>query len=300
MTNYPNLFLIGAPKSGTTSLAAELGQHPEIFCPKEKEPRYYDSTVFYDFPEDQNRVSKSQYLDLYSGVAPQKKWLLDASVFVMYSLDAVQRIVEDSPEAKFIIVVRDPLSASKSMHSQRLKTFYTHLREVNDDFYTCFDLLPLRRKGEAYPEGCRNKILFRYDLLYSYELYLPKLIEFLGSRLLIIGYKAYSQNPEQVHEKITAFLNVDTNNEFQSEQRNKSEVVDNNYLTRSAYWLANRLYPFRRALKPLWDLAKPLKTLIIKKKVRTQNLDPSGDARVREAFSPTYEFLETLYIHNHA
>ena len=294
MTRYPNLFLIGAPKSGTTSLAAELAQHPEIFCPKVKEPRYYDSTVFYDFPEDQCRVSRSQYLDLYSAATSQARWLLDASVFVMYSQEAIRQILQDSPQAKFIIVLRDPLTASRSMHAQRLKTFYPHLRELDDDFFTCFDLLPFRSKGQRYPKGGRNKILFRYDLLYSYELYLPELIDLLGSRLLIVRYEDYLLDSSFVRAKITAFLDVKTKFNFKPEIRNTSEVLDSTYLNRSAYWVANNLYPLRRVLNPLWLLVRPLKARLLKRKMQNKPQDTARDYSVREAFSSTYKYLETI------
>ncbi len=35
---WPNLFIVGAVKSGTTSLYAYLRQHPDIFFPEMKEP----------------------------------------------------------------------------------------------------------------------------------------------------------------------------------------------------------------------------------------------------------------------
>ena len=37
--NYPNLYIVGAPKSGTTSLYHYLDQHPDITIP-DKEPRF--------------------------------------------------------------------------------------------------------------------------------------------------------------------------------------------------------------------------------------------------------------------
>jgi len=40
MIKYPNFFIVGAPKSGTTSLYHYLKQHPDISIP-EKEPRYF-------------------------------------------------------------------------------------------------------------------------------------------------------------------------------------------------------------------------------------------------------------------
>ena len=40
MMNYPNLYIVGAPKAGTTSLYHYLSQHPDIAIP-DKEPRFF-------------------------------------------------------------------------------------------------------------------------------------------------------------------------------------------------------------------------------------------------------------------
>jgi hypothetical protein len=37
----PNFFIVGAPKSGTTSLYAYLGQHPQIYMSPVEEPSYF-------------------------------------------------------------------------------------------------------------------------------------------------------------------------------------------------------------------------------------------------------------------
>ena len=42
---WPNFFIVGAPRSGTTSLYWYLRQHPKIFMPSRKEPYYFDVEV---------------------------------------------------------------------------------------------------------------------------------------------------------------------------------------------------------------------------------------------------------------
>ena len=294
MIRYPNLFLIGAPKTGTTSLAAELAQHPRVFCPPVKEPRFYDAKIFYDFPEDQNPITRRDYLALYESAPENALWRLDASVFVMYSLDAVRNILSDSPDARFIVVLRDPCDASKSMHAQRLKTLYNHLRELDDDFYRCFDLITERKKGKGFPAACRNRILFRYDLLYSYELWLPGLTALLGDRLLVLRYEDYARDPAAVHHSVFAFLGLPTDFVPTLEQRNRSEVIATNALSRLASGLANRLYRFRRLLGPIWRAAAPLKRRVLRHKQLERSSDAEADAQVRIAFSSTYAFLEEL------
>lgn len=41
----PNLFIVGAPKCGTTALAEYLDSHPNIFMCRPKEPNYYANAL---------------------------------------------------------------------------------------------------------------------------------------------------------------------------------------------------------------------------------------------------------------
>lgn len=41
LDRLPNFFILGAPKSGTTSLYALLALHPDVFMPKVKEPNFF-------------------------------------------------------------------------------------------------------------------------------------------------------------------------------------------------------------------------------------------------------------------
>ena len=54
----PNLFILGAPKCGTTSIAYYLNQHPEIFVSPYKEPHYFNLDSEYRFT-----FSEKQYLE---------------------------------------------------------------------------------------------------------------------------------------------------------------------------------------------------------------------------------------------
>ena len=42
----PNFLIVGAAKSGTTSLWRYLSEHPEIFMSKNKEPKYFIKDLF--------------------------------------------------------------------------------------------------------------------------------------------------------------------------------------------------------------------------------------------------------------
>ena len=209
MSNIPNLFLIGAPKAGTSALASQLGECPDIFLGV-KEPRFFDARTFYDFEEDAPIQNLEDYLSLFSEPrATSARFRLDASVFNMYSESSIRDILSLSPQSRFILVFRDPLEASKSMHLQRLKYPRGPLREISDSFSDCWASLELRQKGRGFPTGCRNSFLFRYDLLYRYELYTPFLSEVIPPKnLFCIDYRVFQKWPEKVHEAIFEFLGL--------------------------------------------------------------------------------------------
>ncbi len=109
---YPNLFLAGAPKCGTTSLAFYLGQHGQVFSPMVKEPVFFGSDL-----TASARLDETSYLDLYRDWSGEG-YALDASTHYLYSERAAGEIAAVSPDAQVIIMVRNPVEAAHSMFHQ--------------------------------------------------------------------------------------------------------------------------------------------------------------------------------------
>lgn len=114
MSKWPNLFIVGQPKAGTTALAQLLSQHPNISLPKIKEPHYmcknegsawyyYNHSLIYD---------KAKYLNLYQGFSTD--YAIDASVHYLRFSSAIKEIKRNVPDAKIIVAVRDPVARIKS------------------------------------------------------------------------------------------------------------------------------------------------------------------------------------------
>lgn len=211
-SGIPNLFIVGAPKAGTSALADLLGRHEEIFC-ELKEPRFFDAPVYYDDPTDYPISSERAYLKLFrSKRAKNSMYRLDASTFVMYRPEAIDQILRLCPNAIFIIVLRDPIEASQSMFRQRLKYSSKEMREISDQFDECWAHVELRRNGLGFPKGCRNSFLFRYDELYRYEKYLPALREKIPiKQLIILNYENLVNRPEDVLRRVGDVLGLNLN-----------------------------------------------------------------------------------------
>ena len=57
MATRPNFLIVGAAKSGTTSIANYLSQHPQVYISPIKEPKFFsaDENVFpHNGPGDKN------------------------------------------------------------------------------------------------------------------------------------------------------------------------------------------------------------------------------------------------------
>lgn len=295
MTNIPNLFILGAPKSGTTALANNIAQHKDIFISEQKEPRFFDAHTFYDFEEDYPIKNLETYLSLFdSKGAIASKYRLDASVFNMYSEKSIDDILKLSPNAKFVLLLREPVSATLSMHKQRLGYADTKMREISDHFMECWGKLEERKVGRGYPKNCRNKFLFRYDLLYSYELYLPFIIENIEKEnLLICFYDDFIKEPNQFYSKLFRFLDID-NLLIDNKKLNKSSIIKKSILLELIDTLSRKSFTIRSKIGLTGGILNSIKKLIFNiytiEKIEKEKIDDS----VYSFFEDTNKYIDKL------
>jgi len=297
MANIPNLFIIGAPKSGTTALANNLAQHPDVFISQQKEPRFFDAHTFYDYEDDYPIKDIKDYLSLF--YSSKSKYNLDASVFNMYSKESIANILSLSPEAKFILLLREPVSASLSMHKQRLSYSDIKMREISDDFMECWNKLEDRKSGKGYPKGCRNKFLFRYDLLYSYELYIPYILEFIKEENLFIGfYDDYLNESSVFYEKLFCFLDINKIG-IDNKKLNESKIIKKSKLLSYIDFLAKKSFLLREKIGMTGGKLSSLKKNIINLYKDNNFPKQKANEEVHEFFRKTNEYIMKLRENNH-
>lgn len=111
---YPDFFIVGAPKCGTTSMCNYLDQHPDIFISNPKELNFFGA----DLTPPPRKITLEEYLSHFQD--SQAKICGEGTPFYLLSQAAGQEIKALNPDAKIIIMLRDPVALIYSLHSQLL------------------------------------------------------------------------------------------------------------------------------------------------------------------------------------
>lgn len=109
-----NLFIIGMPRSGTTSMAFWLARHPDVLLSRPKEPGYHVT----ELPMEGRVSTAAAYAACFAG-ATHERFLLDATPWYFYSAAAIKSIAA-IPEAQVIVHLRDPVSQLISLHNHHV------------------------------------------------------------------------------------------------------------------------------------------------------------------------------------
>jgi len=191
MQKKVDFFIVGAPKCGTTALASYLSEHPGVAFSSPKEPHF--------FATDIDRKRKIRDLDHYHSIFPDKGLMAkrgEASVWYLYSEEAVANIKSYNPNAKIIVMIREPVDFIESLHNQNV--IGGHDREKNID------------------ESVRNSLKIKnrkFDLDYvelaRFEKYIRKYKKEFDDRVLVLFQEELKAAPQQIYRQVLDFLDIE-------------------------------------------------------------------------------------------
>ncbi len=122
----PNFIIIGASRSGTTSLYHYLRQHPQIYMSPVKETNYfaYDSKYKYSaFESNRFKIRTfDQYTDLFNNVASQNI-IGEASPRYLSTPFAAKRIYDMLPQVKILAILRNPVQRVYAAYLGKVRRF---------------------------------------------------------------------------------------------------------------------------------------------------------------------------------
>ncbi len=303
MSNKPDFFIVGAAKSGTTALQQTLASYADIYMSPIKEPNYFYNEVAIEELRKglQEKLKKdnaaqwindgmqgelwnafirdeSMYKKLFSKAESSQK-CGEASVSYLYSLKAAENIYQYNPQAKIIIILRNPAERAWSHFNMEKR-----MGLVSANFKSEFDKLHLI----SNPIWGRDPIFlsggFYYEQVKRYLDVFPK------EQVFICFYDDYKLNPKNTICKILGFIGVSLNSEIELIENKKTNearksIVDN-FLESGS--LKSRL---RKVLKFL-GIHKFLKQLLSKE--NKEQLPATYKLLLKDYYKNDIEKLEEL------
>ena len=231
----PNFFIAGAPKAGTTSLYAYLGQHPRIYTSPIKEPMFFAARDLLSEPErqqflryvgrnprelriflrdaEERRGARyilhwDDYRRLFEGVEGETA-IGEGSVDYFWLPSAARAIRERVPGARLVFLLRHP--AEKVFVS-----YFVALRREPDLRFRDWFLAATEPGSPAWPivDGAR---------------YATHLERFLGlfprEQIRIHLYDAYRADVRAVIRDVFAFLDVDPDYPVDTSRRHNEGLM---------------------------------------------------------------------------
>jgi hypothetical protein len=200
----PNTFILGFPKCGTTLCRDLFYQHPDIFMSKPEEPGYFDRRFRFNSDKLVQFQTLEDYLTVFSRVTHERV-VVDGSVYQVYDREYIKEILRISPEAKFIIFLRNPIRASNSMYLENCK-YSGPQKEPKSSFEVAwFD----RVKGIAadIPSQFSSR---KYDYPWMYDYYerIKEVEDLLSDRVHYVKFEDFVNDRNNSVDSLFQFLKL--------------------------------------------------------------------------------------------
>ncbi len=248
----PNFFIVGAAKAGTTSLWRYLLQHPEIYMPSDimfKEPAFFSNI--------KGGNNLDQYKSLFSGVR-NERMIGEASTAYLTSPESPARIVTMIPDAKIIIMLRNPIDRAHSLYNwmacngyEPIESFEEALKIEQSDRYGNTNFLKFN------PEYYYNYLYF-YSGLYSQQI--KRYLDLFNKKQIhFIIFENFKSDINNAIQEVYKFLNVDDTFLPEIKVHNKGSAP---YSTQLQFFIRQELH---KHLRPPHTHPHPLQNRVIEK-----------------------------------
>lgn len=289
----PNLFIVGAPKAGTTALASYLDQHPDIFVAG-KELSYFGSDLVFGTEDGGRwRLAYEPYLRWFADHG-QARFRTDRSVFYLYSSLAAGEIHAFDPDARIVVMLRNPVD---QMHSQHSEMVFQGEEDLTS-FAVALDAEDERRRGGRVPPACRKVFGLLYRDIARYTDQVERYLSLFGpGQVRVLLYDDLVADAAATYGGVLEFLDV------APDHRPDLGVVNANKVVRSPK-LRDLLRHAPPGLRRLGRVAvrDEHARAALRRRLHTMNtkgaarppMDGALRARLVEEFTPEVRRLEAL------
>jgi len=284
----PNFFIVGALKSGTTALCEYLRRHPNVFISRHKEPGYFAL----DLPSRRQVKTEADYLRLFRTHEAGIKAVGEGSVWYLYSDQAVENIRKFNPDAKLIIMLRNPIDMLCSLHSQLLLYF----EEDQPDFQQAWDLQEDRRNGRDLPAAHGDLKMYQYEQIGKLGEQVRRVFDIFPRRQVkVIIFDDFIADTKSVYEDVLEFLELPSDGRTEFAAVNIRRTYRFPRLAWMLFKLTAMFSQMRRRMGILWNTnVLPVIDRFLTKTKPPDALDPAFRAHLAEIFREDLELLSEL------
>jgi len=193
----PDFVIGGAPRCGTTWLAAALDRHPSLYMakPAKPEPKFFLVDALY--ARGLEYYARTWFADVPAGRLAGEK-----STDYLESAAAAERIARDLPDTRLIFMLREPVERAYSnyrwtrMNGLEHEDFETALRLEDDREQTLPEPLRFARPYSYYSRGVYADLLQRYFDRIDRR------------RILVAKFEDIAERPSELLTQVHTFLGV--------------------------------------------------------------------------------------------
>jgi hypothetical protein len=197
----PDFFIVGAPKCGTTAMTRYLAAHPDIFMAR-KEMHFFGSDL--RFGRSFYRRRLPAYLEEYATRNGELR-AGEASVWYLFSKAAASEIREFNPDARIIIMLRQPADMLYSLYHEFRYDANEHLASFEAALNAEGDRRAGRRTSRAtyFPQG----LVYRETARFTEQV--QRYFETFGrERVHVILYDDFAASPAGACRQTLQFLGL--------------------------------------------------------------------------------------------
>jgi hypothetical protein len=298
VTRFPNLFIIGAPKSGTTSLYEYLKGHPEVHMSPLKEPNYFAPDLARDISGNSMLFERdeSEYLALFAQ-ARGVPVIGEGSTRYMYSRRAPALIHAAAPDARIVAMVRNPIDMIYSLHAHKLSAGTEDIADFEQALAAEGD----RAAGTRLPPHS-NPLLATYRDRARFGEQLTRWFDEFGrDRVHVIVFEDLLAAPDAEFRKVLEFLGIDPEYRpasfaaHNAAHGSRSALVRRLVLSSPAQWLAWRALPrIVGGVRAREMVAVFSQSRLRRRKIQRESVPPALRARLEKDFDPDVTVLSAL------
>lgn len=233
----PNLFIVGAPKCGSTALTRYLEHHPQVFMAPRKDLHFFGRDL--DF-RNRPRLDIDGYLASFSGADPrQTPVIAESSVWYLRSETAAAEMRAFSPSAKAIALVRHPTDAAYALWSQN------RLNGLGDEdiprFADALAAEPDRVEGLRIPRRCPLPLALQYRAAVAFSAQLQRYVDVFGDDLLVLIQEEMQADTAGTLRTVFTWLGIDPDVAVDTRPVNTAKAVRSEGMRTVLSWVPQRL-----------------------------------------------------------